>query len=122
MGIMSYTVTGSDNCADMATDIYEKILKRLQIRIKRSDNEYNTDGTMDVAMFIDEALLKQIKLIKVFYRRDFRDLGEDCKKRLQQHIDAYLKLDKEAKKGCKAYYNSLRRLKVSVGKFVRKLK
>lgn len=126
MGIMDYSLAGSDNAADMAQVIYDETLVRLKKRLPKKDNEYNTDGILDVAMFIEESLLPQVKVVKSFGHDGYKELGQAVLKGLEEHRKSYFKaidkLDRSDLVKLRPYYNALRRLKVSVGRFVKKLK
>ena len=126
MGIMNYSLVGSDNAADMAQAIYDETLVRLKKRLPKKDNEYNTDGLLDVAMFIEESLLPQAKVVKTFGHEGYRDLAKAVLKGLEEHRKNYFKtidkLDRSDLIKLRPYYNALRRLKVSVGKFARKMR
>jgi len=44
----------SDNAAELSEEICEAIVGKLRIAEKKKDNEYNTEGIVNVALFLQE--------------------------------------------------------------------
>jgi len=86
MGVMNYTLVGSDNAASLASDIFAAIIKRLNRQMKHPGNEYNTQGFEDVSLFIRQVLMKAPDQIRIFGTdsEDLRQITEECINRYQE--------------------------------------
>lgn len=58
MGYMDISICGSDNAAAMLSNISQAVVKELKKEIKKKDNEFNTDGIVNVALFFEEVIIK----------------------------------------------------------------
>ena len=54
MGYMNLSVIGSDMAADIAYEVIEEMGEKLLEEASVENNEFNTDGCINVAMFIEE--------------------------------------------------------------------
>ena len=58
MGFTDMSIMGSDTAADMTRDIGDMLAKKLAKESKTKENEFNTDGIDNVAMFFEEVICK----------------------------------------------------------------
>lgn len=58
MGFTDMSIMGSDTAADMASDIGDMLAEKLAEESKTKENEFNTDGIDNVAMFFEEVICK----------------------------------------------------------------
>ena len=58
MGFTDMSIMGSDTAADMARDIGDMLAKKLAKESKTKENEFNTDGIDNVAMFFEEVICR----------------------------------------------------------------
>jgi hypothetical protein len=57
MGYMGLScVCDSDAASDLAGNVFSGMVKTLRAGLKERGNEYNTDGPVNVALFIEEYL------------------------------------------------------------------
>jgi hypothetical protein len=70
----------SDEAADFVGDILEPIVKRMKKELKNKSNEFNTPGYINVALFFEAFLLKQI-----LYNDELVDIAEKTIEMLEKN-------------------------------------
>ena len=59
MGLSS--IADSDNASDFAGDVMDAVAKVFKEHAKLKDNEFNTNGDVDVALFVERVILPAVK-------------------------------------------------------------
>jgi len=102
----------SDNAADLGHDVQEAMANVLLKRLGKTDNVYNTDGPIDVAL-VFEALI--IPAMKSFDCTKLYNLALETIKKLEEKFD-------DAKKGSVEDWGSHENKKMHVNAYNRMLK
>lgn len=89
MGFTDLSILGSDTAADMANDIGDILAKRLSKEMKLKENEFNTDGPDNVAMFFEEVICKSGSVFM------FNENLENIADKVIEYLEARIKKIKE---------------------------
>ena len=83
MGYTDLTIQGSDMAAGCAENVGNIMAKALSEEFKVKENEFNTDGPINVAMFFEEVICPNEAFI---YNDKLRALAQRVVKYLDKHI------------------------------------
>lgn len=78
MGFMDYTISGSDQAADMRHRINIGLAKMLKKELKVKGNEYNTDGFENVAMYFSENICDRAIMSNYTCSKELREVAVAC--------------------------------------------
>lgn len=87
MGYTALTIIGSDLAADAAADMIAVIVKSLKKSLKEKGSEFNTNGTVNVAMIFHEFITPNHNFAKLADEKLYK-LAETVHARLEKIIEA----------------------------------
>lgn len=114
MGYMGLgCVCDSDLASDLAANTFTAMTKVLKKALKEKGNRFNTDGVVNVALFIEEHLNP-----KNYYGDDMDTLINDVKKLLKEKIEITKEADwNDDKEGKKYHLKCYKRMLKNLNKF-----
>lgn len=116
-GFMDFTVHGSDSAADLHHEALDAAAKKLRAGLKDKGNEFNTHGTLNVAMILVQRYAKEINGYSPIH-----DLAVDVHKKLKAEVEHEQAKNKANRRIAGDYLNAMEKIAKQLGKLLSKSK
>lgn len=119
MGYMGLDcVNDSDRASDLAYTVFKAMAKELRKGLKEAGNEYNTNGVVNVALFIEEYLEPQ----NFHYQEEVINLVKDTRTELEKHIHKSDTAEWDSEKNKAWHMKAYNRMLKNLNKFLETVK
>lgn len=119
MGYMGLDcVCDSDRAADLAAGVFRAMAKELRKGLKEVGNAYNTNGTVNVALFIEEYMDPN----NFHYNEEVINLVKDTKTALEKHIEKSNNVEWDTENNKKWHMKAYNRMLKNLNKFLETVK
>jgi hypothetical protein len=120
MGYMEITLVGSDMAAGLASVAIDKMVAELKKGVKVEENEYNTDGFINVACFFEELIVPNAEAWASICSEKLLEVAKDALKRLDISLEKKFKPDFwEDEANRLDHQKRYRELRASLQKFIK---
>lgn len=116
MGFTDISIMGSDTAADMALNIGDMLAKKLTKESKAKDNEFNTDGIDNVAMFFEEVICKTVNVFS--YNNNLICLANNIVESLEDRIKRLNKKEYRNDKSVQEFISRYRQMVKAINKWI----
>ncbi len=117
MGFTDMSIMGSDTAADMASNIGDMLAKKLTKESKVKDNEFNTDGIDNVAMFFEEVICKSNNVFS--YNDNLIYLANNIVESLKNRIKGLSKKEYRNDDGVQEFISRYRQMTKAINRWIK---